>query len=49
MFAYPCSAVALVLLIRSRVTRFPTSLFLDGTIVTLALAALSEMIVLPAV
>jgi two-component system cell cycle response regulator len=46
---YAPAYVAFLMLVRSRVTRFPPSLCLDGAIVTLMAAALAESILLPTV
>src|SRR5581483_11329777 len=46
---YPPACLALLLLFRSRVVRLTASFFLDGAIVTVMLAALTESTVLPVV
>ncbi|MDT5330289.1 MAG: hypothetical protein QOF31_1586 [Mycobacterium sp.] len=44
---YPCVYVALVLLIRSRVDRLPSSLTLDGVVVGLGAATVAAAVVMP--
>jgi diguanylate cyclase (GGDEF)-like protein len=46
---YPCGLVALLLLLRSRVDRFPLSLGLDGVLVGLGTATVMAALVLPTV